>query len=401
MTPEELRDWLEARPEETRAREAAWIAFRAAARAQPFIMREYSRSAELDNRIIHSLYRTLAAELAAFADAPSEPVLSPLENVEEVVALADPSDHAVEASAAALSCVELWRLQDGPADLKDITDAAMLAYTKARGAAHDSYAWYAELDARHLGDGAGNIPPVLKLWHGEGGARVQEIWSLARGRLPGTHEGSRHSGYGQSYGAGYGGWDDDDWTFWIDWYDGLLEGRAMPRDLLTEVARIPAEDWLNRANPGHVNRMIAAIYRRHRLRAEASELRQGLADAGIVTASADMRGHNNPPELIAGESDQAMLSRSLLTVAQAAEAAEDELEKDEPNAIALSSAARKLASAAKAALYYLAQKTDVFLDAFAKQMGSSAAKALAGGGFLILMERALNLSEALKAFAGF
>ena len=48
-----------------------------------------------------------------------------------------------------------------------------------------------------------------------------------------------------------------DWSFWIDWYEGLLEGRAQNIDMLLEIITTDKIDW--EAPPREVNEAIALI----------------------------------------------------------------------------------------------------------------------------------------------
>ena len=48
-----------------------------------------------------------------------------------------------------------------------------------------------------------------------------------------------------------------DWSFWIDWYEGLLEGRTQNIDMLLEIATTDKINW--EAPPREVNEAIAGI----------------------------------------------------------------------------------------------------------------------------------------------
>lgn len=54
-----------------------------------------------------------------------------------------------------------------------------------------------------------------------------------------------------------------DWSFWIDWYEGLLEGRAQNIDMLLEIVTTDKIDW--EAPPREVNEVIAGIVERYAL----------------------------------------------------------------------------------------------------------------------------------------
>ena len=54
---------------------------------------------------------------------------------------------------------------------------------------------------------------------------------------------------------------DEDWSFWIDWYQRALDGRQQNWEVLGEIALIKTRDWGKGA--GHVNGLIAEIQARY------------------------------------------------------------------------------------------------------------------------------------------
>jgi hypothetical protein len=47
------------------------------------------------------------------------------------------------------------------------------------------------------------------------------------------------------------------WAFWIDWYEGFLNGQPLDWDLQREIALIPNEDWEKGAE--HIAQLIDEI----------------------------------------------------------------------------------------------------------------------------------------------
>ncbi|MEM1301868.1 MAG: hypothetical protein AAGH17_04725 [Pseudomonadota bacterium] len=59
----------------------------------------------------------------------------------------------------------------------------------------------------------------------------------------------------------------NDWTFWIDWYQSVLDGKPMNPDMLLEIVHIRKEgedyDFLWTKDPAEANRRVMEIYRRY------------------------------------------------------------------------------------------------------------------------------------------
>ena len=84
-----------------------------------------------------------------------------------------------------------------------------------------------------------------------------------------------------------------DWSFWVDWYNKILGGDPQDWDMLHEIAVSDGIDW--QASPRAVTAAIARIVQKHRLLNEIGDLKSHLDQ---FRASAEVRSHNMPPELL-------------------------------------------------------------------------------------------------------
>lgn len=187
------------------------------------------------------------------------------------------------------------------------------------------------------------------------------------------------------------------WDFWLRWWDGVLSGRQLPWDLQEKVALIPDEVW--KAGPVAVAERIRLIEEQMRLLGEAERLKVELAAARNEVAALSKRSHNNPPELV---EPFAEIERQAGEIAEALEAAAEELKQDAPRAAVLRRAGAALVGAAGKSLAYCASLGDVALKKAAEETGSLGAKALIGAGLLAWMsqlEAVKTLGRALEAFA--
>ena len=110
-----------------------------------------------------------------------------------------------------------------------------------------------------------------------------------------------------------------DWSFWIKWYDDILEGNPQNWDMLHEIATTDAIDW--DASARQVNDTINQIVERYRLRDEVVALRREVEQLRSATQYPP-RNHNNPPELI---TDAPEVQEQLTIIWAAAQEAEKEL----------------------------------------------------------------------------
>jgi hypothetical protein len=70
--------------------------------------------------------------------------------------------------------------------------------------------------------------------------------------------------------------------FWLHWYEAALVGKSLDIDMLTEIARLPDEDW--RQGPDHINPMIAGIWERFKSRPKADPIQDELDTARASSA---------------------------------------------------------------------------------------------------------------------
>ena len=160
------------------------------------------------------------------------------------------------------------------------------------------------------------------------------------------------------------------WSFWIDWYEKVLNGQPQDWDLLQAIVDADI-DWGGPAQ--EVNRAIQQVEREYlldtveRLKEETSR---------VIAASGTLpnRGHNNPPELIETDED----AKSAMTFIWAdLNDAERELDQDEADPMALKRIGQALVNGTAKVLSYIGKKTDVLIDASLKGAG------LAGSAWLV------------------
>jgi hypothetical protein len=162
-------------------------------------------------------------------------------------------------------------------------------------------------------------------------------------------------------------WDADPapWDFWHRWYQGILDGTPMPDALLRDIALIPDDIW--QAGPQAVAERIAMIEERHRLLAEVADLKERVALA-LAPMLSDMRGHNNPPELI----DVPPNVRNDFTIVWAnLDDVQPALASPDPQPSHLARAGQSLVAAGKRILSYCAGLADTALQK-AAQVGGAA-----------------------------
>ena len=248
VTPEELNDWLDARPEATRVQEATWIASRAAARVLPVVLRHHGNDdrIELDERIewleLQSCRCLLISGVSVLCPTPEVRVAAVhVCRTSVKSAISDgPNVHqaAVQSVFAVAAEATFSASEFSIIDAADGVAAAARALAIATNAADTIVT--TDADIAFL-NGGGQVVEPRPLWPGPVPDEIAKMWEIAQTRLTQDHTA--------------------DWCFWIDWYNALLEGRPQDLKMLTEIALILDADW--KQGPAHVNAMIADIAARH------------------------------------------------------------------------------------------------------------------------------------------
>ena len=159
------------------------------------------------------------------------------------------------------------------------------------------------------------------------------------------------------------------WDFWTRWWDAALAGTPLNWDLQRDIALIPDEVW--QQGPGPVAVEIARLEELHNLRRELAELKQRIEQPEQVIeaiAGADLRGHNNPPELI---ETPAELRETLVVIWEELREAEREVAKTLPEPGRLRRTGQAILSAAKSIAAYCLEVGDVVVKNAAKAVGAA------------------------------
>lgn len=161
-----------------------------------------------------------------------------------------------------------------------------------------------------------------------------------------------------------------DWSFWIDWYQRILDGRPQNWEMLEEIALIDPEEWDKGAE--HVNTLITGIQARYTVKERAEAAQKVLAEYPV--ASAQM-GHNNPPEDIEDDpftaEDAAFVQKMLDDISEESESSEPDVSRLRVAADGLKTVTRKIA-------VWLAGKLDMSVDVIIKTLVVGATLPFAG-----------------------
>ena len=360
-----LKSWLEARPEETRQRDAVKIAHRSAMRALPIF--------------IHSLAGTRTQE----SPITALPILRA--NLTSGTYAENP---APEVKKAAYSAATASYSASSPSTAGTTADASTAADAAAVATAHAAMA-------------AGAATARSPTWN----RMKDDIAALERDRSP--ERSALWSDYPELFQRSWAA--ARDWLganpghdFWVRWYEAALEGRPLTGDwdshwqLLTDIALLPDDDWAKGAE--QIAKLIAEIEERHRLLAETQRLKTALSPIIASTAPAPI-GHNHPPEPL----EEVPLPRQLTLIWDTLDQAERELSKPKPEKSVLLKIGQRLKDAGIAIASYCGHKADKALDKAVEALGTAAGKwtaAIIAAKFAGLDDALTALGAAIKAFAG-
>ena len=198
---------------------------------------------------------------------------------------------------------------------------------------------------------------VLPLWH-DGSRPLTEQWRAIKWQVANS-EGS------------------EDWQFWIDWYDSLLDGRPMLGDagrtweMLEHIALIDPGTWDK--GPEAVNPVIRGIWELHRLRAEVAALQAEKVAFLAARASEVQRGHNQPPEGLVDDAPE--VARQITIIWDGLDEAREELERDAPDKGRLHAIAQRMLAALNAVVAYCGKVADRTVTSAAEAAGKFAGRA--------------------------
>ncbi len=385
---ESLKAWLNARPEATRQSAAIAIAQRSAARVFPVFGRGMGESWVLRaNLTALSVVRQLLS--------PGASRKSPTPEVKRAAAAAYTADGVpyvsndnaalvpFAAARTAADRVAYAAYAANAASIDASTYAARVVDTSAAASVYaaraaaligetNGHAVWAQIrrDAGQLG--CGEEPFTTPLWSTpppdwltQADAETRAIWA---NDPPGT------------------------WDFWTRWWDGVLTGQQLPWELQKDVALIPDAIW--KQGPAAVAAEIARIEEIHDLRQQATMLKEQLAEALAVSASATTghRAHNHPPELVDAPAE---IRESLTIIWADLDAAEKELARSAPSGARLQRIGRALRTSVSVVLAYCGKSVDNFTQSAIKAAGGVAGVAL----FAYLLANIGTFAEALLKLA--
>lgn len=145
------------------------------------------------------------------------------------------------------------------------------------------------------------------------------------------------------------------WKFWIEWYQGILDGEPLDWNLQREVALIPDADWDK--GPAHIASLINPIWERYKLKERIKELEALLPKD--KKARHGIGGNNPPPEFEDITSPEQFISISYAAI----DVLKGEIEETEPDKTLLQWAINALGHVLKAIGKYGSILTGVFITA--------------------------------------
>ncbi|WP_354543367.1 hypothetical protein [Roseovarius sp. MBR-78] len=237
---------------------AVWIASRAASRVLPLwwddvLSEEWARERELTALPILRciLISSVAAKLPT-GDIRAAAALAAAAAADDATTTASgyPAAHAAPAAAVAAADAATDAAADTSAPAYGVhgAPAAIAAAAAVAVGVLEAFREDAEFVA------SGESPDVLTLWS-NGSGPLAEAWGRVKTQVADAP-------------------DSQDWQFWIDWYDALLDGRPMLGDaartweMLEKIALIDPKTW--EKGPEGANPVIRGIWEGY----------QGAADAG-------------------------------------------------------------------------------------------------------------------------
>ncbi|MGY9049553.1 MAG: hypothetical protein ACKVKF_21560 [Rhodobacterales bacterium] len=160
---------------------------------------------------------------------------------------------------------------------------------------------------------------------------------------------------------------EDDWRFWLAWYDHALNPQGQPPNwtMLEEIALIDANIW--DAGPKEALPVINAIWERYQLVGEAIDLREAFSSVRSANASAIQRSHNNPPELLDASQP---VAHAVSSVAQSLDETIEGLSNPSPDKTRLAKIAHEMLAALKAIGSYCGKVLDTVTMAGAQAVGT-------------------------------
>ncbi|MGX0901693.1 hypothetical protein ACSSV8_000247 [Roseovarius sp. MBR-79] len=346
-----LKAWLEDQPREV----AVWIASRAAARVLPIwwdavLTEEWAREHGISALpVLHGLF---VSSVATFVTSESLTRVTDFEvhEVHRAAYEAQPNNEAAKASAfAAAHAAQAFQ------SALSYAYAARSAVEAGRSASAAADVWGAvREDAEFVA--SGDAPDLRPLWP-DGPGPLAQMWDDVKSRVAKAP-------------------DAQDWQFWIDWYDALLDGRPMLGDpartweMLEKIALIDPATWDK--GPGVVNPVIREIWELHRLRAEVAALQAEKEAFLAARASEAHRGHNQPPEGLVDDAPD--VAQSITIIWAGLDDARDELEQEEPDKGRLRAIADRMMAALRAVVAYCGKVANVGAMSAADETGKLVAR---------------------------
>lgn len=179
--------------------------------------------------------------------------------------------------------------------------------------------------------------------------------------------------------------------FWLEWYQGFLDGKPIDWELQRRVALIPDPIW--EAGPEAAGKEIERIRAAYEVEKRARELEES---ARKIFSTVRGIGHNNPPAPIDKLSDT---SDGITIIWDAARELREQAQSPQPEKHRVHKAVDALVRVAKACGIWTAQKIDTGLNAAAAAIGATL-----GTTFVVWMTsnsaRVMELIDAAKAWLG-